>query len=148
MKKIILFALIGAMMLLIAGRPAAPAFFMGDKAELKMFEKPDEVREFPKGKLELVKIGGATVGKATFQPGWKWSTSVQPLAKTASCQAPHFQYHVSGVLMVKMDDGTLLECKPGCVSSLPQGHDAWVAGNEPVVVIDFQGMIDYAKAKQ
>ena len=117
------------------------------QAELKHFGKPDEVREFPKGRLELVKIGGATVGRAIFQPGWRWATSVQPLAKTKSCEAPHFQYHVSGTLMVKMDDGTELECKPGDVSLLPSGHDAWVIGNEPAVIVDFQGMIDYAKGK-
>ncbi len=119
-----------------------------EKAELKSFGKPDEVREFPKGRVELVKIGGATIGRATFEPGWKWSTSVQPLAKTTSCEAPHYQYHVSGILMVKMDDGTLVECKPGDVSLLPHGHDAWVVGNEPAVVVDFQGMIDYAKTKK
>jgi hypothetical protein len=116
------------------------------KAELKNFTQPDEVREFPKGKLELMKIGNATIGRGVFEPGWKWSESVQPLAQTKSCEAPHFQYHVSGVLMVKMDDGTLLECKAGDVSLLPMGHDAWVVGNEPAVVVDFQGMIDYAKA--
>jgi len=115
------------------------------KAELKQFSKPDEVREFPKGRVELVKIGGAMVARATFEPGWKWSTSVMPLAKTKSCEAPHFQYHVSGVLAVKMDDGTLLECKPGDVSNLPSGHDAWTVGKEPAVVIDFQGMVDYAR---
>jgi hypothetical protein len=127
-----------------------PLFFLpgnAGTAEVKNFAKPDEVREFPNGKLELVKIGGATVGRATLQPGWKWSTSVQPLAKTKSCEASHFQYHVSGVLMVKMDDGSVLECKAGDVSLLPMGHDAWVVGNEPVVVVDFQGMIDYAKQK-
>lgn len=117
-----------------------------EKAELKKFGKPDEVRDFPKGKVELVKIGGAMVARATFEPGWKWSTSVMPLAKTKSCEAPHFQYHVSGTLAVKMDDGTLIECKPGDVSFLPSGHDAWTVGNEPAVVIDFQGMLDYAKA--
>jgi hypothetical protein len=115
------------------------------KAELKDFTTPDEVREFPKGKLELITIGNATIGRGIFEPGWKWSESVQPIAKTHSCEAPHFQYHVSGVLMVKMDDGTLLECKPGDVSVLPMGHDAWVVGNEPAVVVDFQGMLDYAK---
>jgi hypothetical protein len=116
------------------------------KAERKSFDKPDEVRTFPKGRLELVSVGGATVGRAVFEPGWKWSESVQPLAKTKSCEAPHFQYHVEGVLVVLMDDGTRLECKPGDVSLLPSGHDAWVLGNEPAVVVDFQGMIDYAKS--
>ena len=114
-------------------------------AELKRFNTPDEVREFPNGKLELVKIGGATIGRATLLPGWRWSTSVQPIAKTKSCEASHFQYHISGTLMVRMDDGTKFECKPGDVSLLPTGHDAWVVGNEPVVVVDFQGMVDYAK---
>jgi hypothetical protein len=117
-----------------------------NNAELKSFGKPEEVREFPKGRVDLLKVGGATVGRATFEPGWKWSTSVQPIAKTKSCEAPHFQYHVSGVLMVLMDDGTELECKPGDVSLLPSGHDAWVVGNEPAVIVDFQGMIDYAKS--
>jgi hypothetical protein len=115
------------------------------KAEVKSFNKPDEVRTFPKGKLELITIGGATIGRATFEPGWKWSTSVQPLAKTRSCEAPHFQYQLSGTIKIVMDDGTQFECKAGDVSLLPVGHDAWVVGNEPVVVVDFQGMVDYAK---
>jgi hypothetical protein len=117
-----------------------------EKAELMNFGKPDEVREFPKGRLELIKLGGATVGRGIFEPGWRWATSVQPLAKTASCEAPHFQYHVSGVLMVRMDDGSEFECRAGDVSLLPSGHDAWTVGNEPAIVIDFQGMIDYAKS--
>ena len=116
------------------------------KAEVKSFRKPDEVRTFPKGKLELINIGGATIGRGTFEPGWKWSTSVQPIAKTKSCEAPHFQYHLSGTLKVVMDDGKHFECMAGDVSLLPTGHDAWVVGNEPVVVIDFQGMVVYAKA--
>lgn len=114
------------------------------KAEVKAFASPDEVREFPKGRLELVKIGGATIGRAVFHPGWRWATSVQPLVNTKSCEAPHFQYHVSGILRVKMDDGEEFDCKPGDVSLLPSGHDAWVVGNEPAVIVDFQGMIDYA----
>jgi hypothetical protein len=115
------------------------------KAEMKSFLKPDKVRTFPKGKVELVKIGGAVIGRASFEPGWKWSTSLQPLVKTKSCEAPHFQYHVSGTIKILMDDGTQFECKAGDVSLLPEGHDAWVVGSEPAVVVDFQGMIDYAK---
>jgi uncharacterized protein YjlB len=117
------------------------------QAELKNFAKPDEVREFPNGRVELVKIGGATVGRAIFEPGWRWSTSVQPLAKTKSCEAPHFQYHVSGVLKIRMDDGSEIECRAGDVSLLPSGHDAWVVGDQPAVVVDFQGMIGYAKSQ-
>jgi hypothetical protein len=115
------------------------------KMEVKNLNSPDETRDFDKGSIHLVKIGGAAVGRAVFQPGWRWSTSVKPIAKTKSCEAPHFQYHVSGVLHVVMDDGTEKDCKPGDVSLLPPGHDAWVVGNEPVVIVDFQGMIDYAK---
>jgi hypothetical protein len=117
-----------------------------ESAEVKGFGTPEEVREFPKGRLELITIGNATVGKATLEPGWRWLTSVQPIAKTASCQAPHFQYHISGVLMVKMDDGTEVVCRPGDVSLLPPGHDAWVVGDEPVVLVDFQGMVDFARS--
>ena len=116
------------------------------KAEVLSFGKPDEVRKFPKGYLELVKIGGSTVGRAVFEPGWKWSESLQPIAKTKSCEVAHFQYHVAGVLMVVMDDGTKFECRPGDVSLLPSGHDAWVVGNEQVIVVDFQGMLNYAVA--
>lgn len=118
----------------------------GNKAEVKNFSTPYEVREFPRGRVELLMIGGALVGKATFLPGWRWSTSVQPLVHTRSCEAPHFQYHVSGKLHVVMDDGSEFDCGPGDVSLLPIGHDAWVVGDEPAVVVDFQGMIDYAKA--
>jgi hypothetical protein len=117
------------------------------KAEVKNFGKPDEVRTFPKGRLELIKIGGATIGRAIIEPGWKWSESIQSLATTKSCEAPHFQYHVSGVLKIRMDDGSEFVCKPGDVSLLPSGHDAWVEGKDPAVVVDFQGMVDYAKQR-
>ena len=79
---------------------------MAEKAEEKSFAKADEVRVFPKGKVELITIGGATIGRATLEPGWRWSRSVQPIAKTKSCEAPHFQYHVAGTLKVVMDVGT------------------------------------------
>lgn len=148
MKKILLTMVAAAAVLLSAHTNQKESHSIMEKAEVKNFMKPDEVREFPKGRLELVKIGNASIGKATFEPGWKWSESVQPLVKTKSCEAPHFQYHVSGTLIVKMDDGTLLECKAGDVSLLPTGHDAWVVGDEPAVVVDFQGMLDYAKGKK
>ena len=115
------------------------------KMEVKGFGAPDEVRTFGKGRVELVKIGGVAIGRGVFEPGWKWSTHVKPLAKTKSCEAPHFQYQISGTMKVAMDDGTTRECKAGDISFLPSGHDAWVVGDEPVVVIDFQGMADYAK---
>jgi hypothetical protein len=111
----------------------------------KSLGQPDETRKFDKGQLELVTLGGVTFGRATLMPGWRWSTSVKPLVNTKSCEAPHLQYHVSGRLLVRMDDGSEAEFGPGDVSLLPPGHDAWVVGNEPVVVIDITGMGDYAK---
>jgi hypothetical protein len=111
----------------------------------KTFSQPDEIRTFDNGKVELVTLGGVTLGRATFQPGWKWSISLKPLVNTKSCQAPHLQYHVSGRLHVVMDDGSEKEFGPGDVSLIPPGHDAWVVGEEPVIVIDISGMIHYAK---
>lgn len=115
--------------------------------EHKSFLRPDEVRDFPNGKAEIINIGGAEVGRLVFQPGWRWSNDIKPIAKTPSCQAPHFQYHVSGKLMILMDDGTEIVAGPGDITSLPKGHDAWVVGNEPVVVVDWYGASNYAKAQ-
>ena len=119
---------------------------MVEKSEVKNFERPDEVREFPRGHLELVKIGGVIVGRARLEPGWRWSESVKPIVNTDSCEAAHFQYHLSGVLRVRMDDGTEFECRAGDVSLIPPGHDAWVVGDEPVEIVDFQGMSTYAES--
>ena len=113
--------------------------------EHKTFAKPNEVREFPNGRAEILIVDGVEVGRLVFQPGWRWSTDVQPLAKTASCEAPHFQYHVAGKLGIRMDDGTEFVAGPGDVTSLPKGHDAWVIGDEPVVVVDWFGATNYAK---
>jgi len=112
----------------------------------KSLDAPEETRPFEggSGQVELVNLEGGAVGRATFLPGWRWSEHVKPIAKTKSCEAAHFQYHIAGVLRVKMDDGTEFDCKPGDVSFLPSGHDAWVIGNEAAVVVDFQGMLDYA----
>jgi hypothetical protein len=116
-----------------------------EKAEAKNFQHPDEVREFPHGRLELVNIGGVIVGRARLEPGWRWSESVKPIVNTDSCEAAHFQYHLSGVLHIRMEDGTEFECRAGDVCLLPPGHDAWVVGDEPVEVVDFQGMSTYAQ---
>jgi len=115
------------------------------KMEVKHLNNPDEVRKFENGKIELVKMGGGTIGRAKFEPGWSWSKRVKPIAKTESCEAPHFQYHVSGILHIVMNDGTAKDVSPGEISLVPPGHDSWVIGNEPVVVVDFQGLADYAK---
>lgn len=116
-----------------------------EKFERKALSKPDETRPFAKGRLEIVNIGGTTIGRATFEPGWKWSECVKPIAKTESCQAPHLGYLISGRMIVVMDDGTQLEYGPGDACSIPPGHDAWIVGNENCVVVDFTGFKDYAK---
>jgi len=115
------------------------------KMEKKTVSKPDEARTFDKGQVDLVTLGGVTFGRATLQPGWKWSTCVKPLVKTRSCQSSHLQYQVSGRLCVVMDDGSKQEFGPGDVALIPPGHDAWVVGNDPVVAIDISGMANYAK---
>ena len=118
---------------------------MEHKMTKKRMAAPDEVRTFPKGKVELAEVGGVSFGRATLLPGWKWSECVKPIVGTKSCQAPHTQYHVSGRLHVVMDDGSEDEFGPGDIGYLPPGHDAWVVGDEPVVVIDVTGMKEYAK---
>jgi hypothetical protein len=93
--------------------------------EHRSFQTPDETRQFPHGRAELVKIDDVQVGRLVFEPGWRWSADVKPIAQTNSCEAPHFQYHVSGRLAIRMDDGTEFEAGPGDVTSLPSDHDAW-----------------------
>ena len=115
-------------------------------SEHKTFARPDETREFPNGRAKILSIGGGSVGRLEFQPGWRWSKDVQPMVKTHSCEAPHFQYHLSGKLGIKMDDGTEFVAGPGDVTALPSGHDAWVIGDEPVVVIDWFGASNYGKS--
>jgi hypothetical protein len=114
--------------------------------ERKDFANPDETRPFEFGKVEVVEIGGGTVGRLILQPGWRWSKHVKPLVHTEWCEAPHFQYHVSGILHVVMSDGTEWDAAPGEVALVPPGHDAWVIGNEPVVLLDWHGATNYAKS--
>lgn len=125
-------------------REHRPSSF-GSTTQVKNFDHPDEVRSFPDGRVEILNIDGSTVGRATLEPGWRWSKSVKPLVHTESCRAPHFQYQISGTLEVVMDDGTRFTCRAGDVSRLLEGHDAWVVGDEPVVLVDFHGMAEYAK---
>ncbi len=117
-----------------------------EQTEHKSFGAPDETRKFPNGEARILAIGGGEVGRMVFEPGWRWSNDVKPIAQTDSCEAPHFQYHVSGQLAIRMDDGTELVAEAGDVTSLPSGHDAWVIGDEPVVVVDWYGASSYAKA--
>ena len=119
---------------------------MGAIAEQKSFTRPDETRSFEHGIVELVTIGDSEIGRLTLQPGWRWSDHVKPIAGTDLCEAPHFQYHLQGTLRIQMADGTELDAVAGDVTALPQGHDAWVVGDEPVVVVDWWGASNYAKS--
>ena len=115
------------------------------KTEQKSFTTPDETRTFEYGVVDLIDIADTQIGRLTLQPGWRWSDHVKPLAGTELCEAPHFQYHVQGTLRVRMADGTELDAVAGDVTALPHGHDAWVVGDEPVVVVDWWGASNYAK---
>ena len=116
-----------------------------EKILAKSFSNPDEVRTFEKGKVEILNLGNVVIGRATLEPGWRWSKCVKPLVNTNSCQAPHTSCISGGRMKVKMDDGTEIEGGPGDTAVIPPGHDAWVVGEEPCVSIDFTGMGNFAK---
>jgi len=113
----------------------------------KSFDTPDETRQFEAGMgtLEIINTDTGVVGRATFEPGWQWSKHIKPIAGTDSCQAGHTGYFVSGRMKVVMDDGEETEYGPGDFAVMAPGHDAWIVGDEPCVVIDWQGFADYAK---
>jgi uncharacterized cupin superfamily protein len=114
--------------------------------EIKNFDSPDEVREFEgKGQAKVVNVAGQVVGRGTFEPGWKWSENVKPIAGTDSCQVSHLGYVLSGRMRVYMDDGSEAEVGPGDVVAIPRGHDAEVVGDEACEMIDFGEFGDYAK---
>jgi hypothetical protein len=114
--------------------------------EIKSVNSPEETRPFAgKGHADVVNVGGQPVLYGTFEPGWRWSEHVKPLAGTDSCQAPHLLYCISGRMKVAMDDGSEGELGPGDVVSIEPGHDAWVVGDEPCVAVDFGGYARYAK---
>jgi hypothetical protein len=115
------------------------------RTEHVSFKTPDETRTFDNGHVDLLKVGGAEIGRLVLHPGWRWSNDVKAMAGTDLCEAPHFQYHVAGTLHVQMADGTEFEAKAGDITSLPSGHDAWVVGDEDVVVVDWFGASEYAK---
>jgi len=113
--------------------------------EQRDFADPDEVRAFDRGRAEILKVGGTEIGRLVLSPGWRWSEHVKPIAGTDLCEAPHFQYHVAGTLRLRTAEGEEFDATPGQVTSLPAGHDAWVVGDEDVVVVDWFGASHYAK---
>jgi hypothetical protein len=114
---------------------------------LKRFEQPDEVREFEKGRFEVVHLGGMTIGRATYQPGWKWSEHVGKPLGQSYCQVEHVCMVLGGTAAVAMDDGRVIEMRPGTLFYVPPGppgHDSWVVGDEPYVSLHFLGASEYA----
>jgi quercetin dioxygenase-like cupin family protein len=115
---------------------------------LRRFEQPDEIRVFEKGKFELVHIGGMTIGRATYEPGWKWSEHVGRALGKASCDVAHVGIVVAGRATAAMDDGRVFEMKPGDVFFIEPGHDSWVVGDEPYVSLHLMGAASYAANKK
>jgi quercetin dioxygenase-like cupin family protein len=109
------------------------------------FSAPDETRTPDKTTIELVHLGGGQIGRYTFQPGWRWSECIKPVAGTESCQTEHIGYVVSGQMHVTHDDGSESDVKPGDVYWIAPGHDAWVVGDKPAVFVEFQSAANYAK---
>jgi quercetin dioxygenase-like cupin family protein len=112
---------------------------------LKRFEHPDESRSFEKGRFELIKVGEMTIGRASYEPGWKWSQHVGAAMGKTSCDVEHVGYVVSGRATAAMDDGCVIEMKAGDFFYIAPGHDSWVVGNEPYVSLHFLGAEKYAK---
>ncbi|MDQ1404358.1 MAG: hypothetical protein QOG03_2674 [Actinomycetota bacterium] len=111
----------------------------------KNFDSPDETRAFDNGQMQLITLGTGTVGRSVFEPGWKWSENVKPIVGTDSCQVAHFGYVISGKMHIVMDDGTEGDAGSGDLVEIAPGHDAWIVGDEPCVMVDFQGAANYAK---
>ena len=114
---------------------------------LKRFDKPDEVRTFEKGKFELVHIGGMTLGRATYDPGWKWSLHVGKSLGKPSCDVEHVGLVLSGRATAAMDNGHVIEMQAGDVFHIAPGHDSWVVGDEPYVSLHLLGATEYATSK-
>jgi len=114
----------------------------------KGFDSPDEVREFTEGSghVDVVDLNGSTVGRGIFEPGWRWSQNVKPIAGTDSCQVQHIGYVLEGRMGLRMDDGTEKEFGAGEAFDMPPGHDAWTVGDERCVLLDFGGLKGYAQS--
>jgi quercetin dioxygenase-like cupin family protein len=112
---------------------------------LKSFDNPDETRTFEKGKLEIVRIGGMTLGRASYEPGWKWSEHVSPIAGTPLCEVEHVGLVLSGRAMAAIKDGDEVELAAGTLFYVPPiAHNSWVIGDEPYVSLHFLGAEQYA----
>jgi quercetin dioxygenase-like cupin family protein len=112
--------------------------------ELRNFDNPTEVRTFEKGRFEVYRVGGTTLGRATYEPGWRWTEHVGPTAGTELCEVEHVGLVLSGQAVAKMADGREVVMKPGDFFYVPPGHDSWVVGDEPYVSLHIVGGEDYA----
>jgi hypothetical protein len=113
---------------------------------LRRFDEPDETRHFDKGRLDLVTIGGLTLGRAAYEPGWKWSVHVAPIAGTPLCAIEHVGLVVSGHAVAAFEDGSLLDLAAGELFYIPPvPHDSWVVGDAPYVSLHFLGAVHYAR---
>jgi hypothetical protein len=120
---------------------------MDSKIEVKSHDSPDEIRTPDKTRVELVRVGATTLGRFTFQPGWRWSECVKPVVGTESCQNHHVGYAVAGSITVQLTSGDQARIKPGDSYDIPPGHDAWVEGKDPFVGIEVQSAQEYAKPR-
>jgi quercetin dioxygenase-like cupin family protein len=116
-------------------------------AILRRFEAPDETRTFPRGKFELVSIAGVTIGRASYEPGWRWSVDVGEALGKKSCDVEHLGIVLSGRADVTMDDGRVFEISAGDLFHIPAGHDSSVVGDEPYVSLHLLGAGDYASRR-
>jgi hypothetical protein len=116
------------------------------KVETKSLDKPDETRSFSNGVVEMVTVGGKQFGRAVFQPGWRWSNDVKPIAQTERCMFTHNGYVVAGSAVIQAEDGSETTLSPGDVYLIEPGHDAWVIGDDAWITVDVsEGMEEYAK---
>lgn len=120
---------------------------MIDDVVLKRFETPDETRVFEKGRFELVRLGGMAIGRATYEPGWRWSLHVGKKSGQSLCEVEHVGLVVSGRATAAMRDGRVIEMRAGDVFYIAPGHDSWVVGEEPYVSLHLLGSDEYARAK-
>lgn len=116
------------------------------RLQRKRFSDPASVRQFPRGRVDVVELDDVVIGRMTYEPGWRWSVDVKPIAGTESCQFHHVGVTLEGQLRVAMPDGTELEIGPGDVFEIPPGHDAWVIGDEPWVSVDWEAMRAFGRA--
>ena len=118
------------------------------RLQRRRFSEPADVRRFPHGQVDVVELDDVVVGRMTYQPGWRWSVDVKPIAGTEQCQYHHLGVTLDGRLRVQMPDGPELEIGPGDVFEIPPGHDAWVVGDSPWVSVDFEAMRTYGRTAE